>query len=48
MPLNFARIARVLTIFGVMGLLPGFSLAQTTDPLLSYYGLEVEILTPSR
>jgi len=43
MPLDFARIARVLTIFGVMSLLPGFSLAQTTDPLVGTWNIDVTV-----
>jgi len=34
MLLRFAKIARVFTILSVIGMLPGFTLAQTTDRLV--------------
>ena len=40
---RFAKIASVLTIFGVMGLLPSFSLAQTTDPLVGTWNINVTV-----
>ena len=43
MPSNFARLACVLTIFGIVGLLPGSSLAQTTDPLVGTWNIDVTI-----
>jgi hypothetical protein len=43
MLVNFGRIARLLTIFGVMGLLPSFSLAQTTDPLVGTWNINVTV-----
>ncbi|HEV2729032.1 MAG TPA: hypothetical protein VGV15_03290 [Terriglobales bacterium] len=36
-----AKIARVLTILGVIGLFPSFTLAQTTDPLVGSWNFKV-------
>src|SRR5215831_11578588 len=40
---QFVRIARVLTIFAVIVLLPGLSLAQTTDPLVGTWNITVTL-----
>jgi hypothetical protein len=41
MLLRFAKMARVLAILGVIGLLPGFMLAQTTDHLVGTWNFKV-------
>ena len=43
MLLRFVKIARVLTVFGVMSLFPGFSLAQTTDSLIGTWNINVTV-----
>jgi hypothetical protein len=43
MLLRFAKIAGVLTILGVMGLVPGVTLAQTTDPLVGTWNINVTV-----
>jgi hypothetical protein len=43
MLLNFARAARLLTVFCVMGLLSGFSLAQATDPIVGTWNITVTV-----
>jgi hypothetical protein len=40
---NFARIARAFTIFGVLGLLPSFATAQTIDPLVGAWNIDVTV-----
>ena len=40
MLLRFAKIARALAILGVIGLLPGFMLAQTTDHLVGTWNFK--------
>ena len=40
---QFVRIARVLTIFALIVLLPGLSLAQTTDPLVGTWNITVTL-----
>ena len=42
MLLRFAKIARVFTILGVIGL-PGFTLAQTTDRLVGSWNFKVTV-----
>ena len=41
MLLRLSKIARVLTILGVIGLLPGFTLAQATNPLVGSWNFKV-------
>jgi len=41
MLLRFAKMARVLAILGVIGLLPHFMLAQTTDHLVGTWNFKV-------
>ena len=41
MLLRLSKIARVLTILGVIGLLPGFTLAQATNPLVGSWKFKV-------
>src|SRR5437868_9982130 len=43
MLLRFGKIARVLTLLGVSGLLSGFMLAQTTDPLVGSWNFNVTV-----
>ncbi len=43
MLLSLAKIARVLTILCVMGLLPSFALAQTPDPLVGAWNVDVTV-----
>ena len=43
MLLRFAQIARLLTILGVIGLLPLFTLAQTTAPLVGGWNFKVSV-----
>src|SRR5437867_5693105 len=41
--LRLAKIARVCVIIGVIGLLPGFTLAQTTDRLVGSWNFNVTV-----
>jgi len=41
--LRLAKIARVCVIIGVIGLLPGFTLAQTTDRLVGSWNFKVTV-----
>jgi len=43
MLLRFATIARVFAILGVIGMLPSFTLAQTTDPLVGSWNFKVTV-----
>jgi len=43
MLLRFAKIARVFAILGVIGMLPSFTLAQTTDPLVGSWNFKVTV-----
>jgi hypothetical protein len=43
MLLRFAKIARVLAILGVLELLAGFVLAQTTNPLVGSWNFRVTV-----
>jgi hypothetical protein len=45
MLLRLAKIARVLTILSVIGLLPGLTLAQATDPLVGSWNFKVTVLS---
>jgi hypothetical protein len=39
----FVKIARILIIFGFAELLPGFTLTQTSDPLVGSWNFKVTI-----
>jgi hypothetical protein len=43
MPLKFAKIARVLAFLGVLQLTAGFTLAQTTNPLVGTWNFNVTV-----
>ncbi len=43
MLLRFAKIARVFAILGVIGMVPSFTLAQTTDPLVGSWNFKVTV-----
>src|SRR5947208_7234623 len=43
MLLRFATIARVFAILEVIGMLPSFTLAQTTDPLVGSWNFKVTV-----
>jgi|SRR5437879_7730715 len=45
MLLRFAKMAHVLTILGVIGLLPGIMLAQTTDHLAGTWNFKAIVTT---
>ena len=40
MLLRFAKIARVFAILGVIGMVPSFTLAQTTDRLVGSWNFQ--------
>ena len=40
---RFAKIARVFTIIGVIGMFPSFTLAQTTDPSVGSWNFKVTV-----